>query len=189
MSDQELLKLLLEQPEYGCQQLLSEYTGLVLAICRKKLGGCCTAEDIEELASDILFEFYRKRAQISLTRGSIRSLLAVLAGRRCIDYYRAHSSGIHAMQAEDIDEKANTLPDPAMNPEETVLSAEQRRLVLEAIASLGEPDHETIMSKYYYGETAAEIAGRLSMRTGTVEMRISRAKQKLKALLRGGAGK
>lgn len=189
MNDAELLSMLQEHPEQGCQCLLEQYTGFVLAICRKKLGGCCTPEDIEELVSDILFEFYQKRTQISLERGTIRGLLAVMAGRRCIDHYRARRSGFDAMAAESLDDAADVLRDPAPDPETSLLSKEQRQTVLDAIASLGEPDHEIFISKYYYGETSAEIAGRLDMRTGAVEMRLSRAKRKLKALLERGCGK
>lgn len=189
MSDADLLNMLREQPEQGCQCLLEQYTGLVLAICRKKLGGCCTPEDIEELVSDILFEFYQKREQISLEKGTIRGLLAVMTGRRCIDHYRSRRSGLEMMQAESLDDAADTLRDTAPDPEESLLSKEQRKTVLDAIAALGEPDHEIFISKYYYGETSSEIAGRLDMRTGAVEMRLSRAKRKLKALLERGCGK
>lgn len=185
MTDTELLTELQEHPEQGCQYLLREYTGLVLAICRKKLNGCCSGEDIEELTSDILFEFYQKREQISVERGSIRGLLAVIANRRCIDYYRTlHTKGKADVQMQEMPE--DTYADTSESPEERVISAERRNTLLKAIVQLGEPDKEIIISKYYYGETSAEIAERLSMRTGTVEMRLSRARQKLKAML-GGA--
>ena len=59
VTDAELLKLLRERPDDGCTALLREYTGLVLAIVRRRLGGCtfCSAEDMEELTSDILFSY------------------------------------------------------------------------------------------------------------------------------------
>ena len=183
VTDTDLLAVLREHPEQGCRYLLEEYTGMVLAVCRKKLGGCCTDEDIEELAGDILFEFYQKREQLSADRGSIRGLLAVMAGRRCIDFYRARRS---RTEPQPLDSTEETYADAAESPEEHMLSAERRRTLLAAVAALGEPDKEIIISKYYYGETSAEIADRLSMRTGTVEMRLSRARQKLKAML-GGA--
>lgn len=185
VTDTELLTALQEHPEQGCQYLLHEYTGLVLAICRKKLNGCCTGEDIEELTSDILFEFYQKREQLSAERGSIRGLLAVMANRRCIDFYRTMRARGRA-DSQPLELPEDTYADTAETPEERVITAERRNTLLKAIAALGEPDKEIIISKYYYGETSAEIADRLSMRTGTVEMRLSRARQKLKAML-GGA--
>ena len=66
------------------------------------------------------------------------------------------------------------------------MQAEQKQLLLTAIHGLSESDQELLIRKYYCGETAAEIAGSLSLRTGTVEMRLSRARQKLRAMI-GGA--
>ena len=78
MPDEELLHLLLHNPEEGCRQLLMQYSGFVLAVVRRRIGTCCLPQEAEELVSDILFEFYQKRAQINLQRGSIRALLATL---------------------------------------------------------------------------------------------------------------
>ena len=110
MSDTELIALLQSQPEQGCKALLEQYTGLVLAICRRKLGGICTAEDIEELSSDILFEFWKKRELLSEKKGTVRALLATMADRRCIDYYR-RNAGRCAVQTVPIEELKEDLPD------------------------------------------------------------------------------
>lgn len=187
MSDADLLQLLLEQPERGCEHLLRQYTGLVLSICRNKLGGCCTNEDIEELASDILFSFWQKRKQISLEKGSIRALLSVMTVRRCIDYYR--SAGHQAQrQMQPLETVELTEADPNPDPERQAVSREQQEALHAAVEALGEPDTEIVVRKYFYGETATEIAGRLSMRVGTVEMRLTRARKKLREMLGGGDG-
>ncbi len=187
VSDADLLQLLLEQPERGCEQLLRQYTGLVLSICRNKIGGYCTNEDIEELTSDILFSFWQNREQISLQKGSIRALLSVVAVRRCIDWYRS-SRNQAQRKTQPLDSILLTESDPSPDPERQTVSQEQRAELYEAVRSLGEPDTEIVVRKYLYGETAADIARRLSMRTGAVEMRLSRARKKLKAMLEGGDG-
>lgn len=186
VTDAELLKLLRERPEEGCTALLRQYTGLVLAIVRRKLGGCtfCSAEDMEELTSDILFSFWQQRERIDPEKGSIRALLAVSASRRCIDWYRARAA---KPVSEPLEPFAETVADPALTPEDVCLTKERRQQLMQAILSLGEPDAEILIRKYYAGETASVIAERLSMRTGTVEMRISRAYQKLRNKLEGGA--
>ncbi len=186
VTDAELLKLLRERPEEGCTALLRQYTGLVLAIVRRRLGGCpfCSAEDMEELTSDILFSFWQQRERIDPEKGSIRALLAVSASRRCIDWYRARAA---KPASEPLEPYAETVADPALTPEDACLTKERRQQLMQAILSLGEPDAEILIRKYYAGETASVIAERLSMRTGTVEMRISRAYQKLRDKLGGGA--
>lgn len=175
--------MLREHPEEGCRLLLKQYTGLVLAICRRKLGGCCTAEDLEELTADILFAFYQKRDQISPEKG-IRALLTVMASRRCIDRYRSLTAKPSGSELP-LDDAADTIPDEAPAPDVQAVQNDDRRRVMQAVHALGEPDSEIIIRKYFYGETAAEIGARLSMRTGTVEMRLTRARQKLRTMLGG----
>lgn len=180
MEDAELLHALLKTPQKGCELLLHDYTGLVLAIVRRKLSDRSPQEH-EELVSDILFTFYQKREQIDLSRGSIRSLLVTMTARMCIDYYRKQKS-----IPDTLDIDADTpIADTAPTPEEHALLSERKIRLMQAIRALGEPDSSIIIWKFYFGETAQAIAKRLSMRTKTVEMRISRAKEKLRGLLGG----
>lgn len=184
MSDPELLDLLLHDPEEGCRVLLTQYTGFVLAIVRKRIGGVCSPQEMEELVSDILFDLYCRRQRIQLEKGSIKGLLATMTMHRCTDWYRQYTS----QQAKAVQVDEILLPeaaDPAYDPEEQYLHKEQCELLFAAIKQLSETDRNLIMWKYYFGETASEIAERLSMRVGAVEMRISRAKIKLRKLLGG----
>ena len=183
VSDTELITMLRDHPEEGCRMLLKQYTGLVLAICRRKLGGCLTAEDLEELTADILFAFYQKREQISPEKG-IRALLTVMASRRCIDRYRSLTAKPGGAD-QSLDDVADTLADARPAPDAQTVQNENHSALMHAVTALGEPDCEIILRKYFYGETAAEIGERLSMRTGTVEMRLTRARQKLKKMLGG----
>lgn len=185
VSDAELIKLLRTQPEEGCKALLEQYTGMVLAICRRRLGGLCTAEDIEELTSDILFMFWQKRDTLSDERGNIRALLSTMAYRRCIDYYRSNSTRL-STRTQPVEEIAEFLPDENPTPEEQAVTAERSALLMDALRRLDPADADLIIRKYYRGETAAAIAETLGMRTGTVEMRLSRIRQKLRSILEGG---
>jgi len=185
VSDTELITLLRTHPEEGCKALLDQYTGLVLSICRRRLGGVCTAEDIEELTSDILFFFWQKRDILSEEHGTIRALLSTMANRRCIDYYRSNATKL-GIKTEPVEDMAEYLPDDCPNPEEQAVSAERKTQLIDAIKQLEPQEAELIVRKYYRGETAAMIAKSLGMRTGTVEMRLSRIRQKLKELLGGG---
>ncbi len=184
MSDAELIALLRTQPEQGCKALLEQYTGLVLAICRRRLGGICTAEDIEELAGDILFAFWQKRDRLSEEKGTVRALLSTTADRRCIDYYRKIAAK-RAVQTVPIEELREELPDSALTPEEQTVRNERKAAMIRALKQLSPQDADLILRKYYRGETAAGIAADLGLRTGTVEMRLSRIRTKLRNLLGG----
>ena len=182
VNDAELLQTLQTDPERGCRCLVEQYTGTVQAVIRRKLGGVCTSEDVEELSSDILFSVWQMRERISEEKGTLRGLIVTVAGRRCIDWYRTQSS---KPERHSLDTAERVIPNVALTPEDAAVSEEQKQLMLDAINTLNEVDREILLRKYYCGETAAEIAERLSMRTGTVEMRLSRAKQKLRTVMGG----
>jgi RNA polymerase sigma-70 factor (ECF subfamily) len=182
MSDDELIRLLREDPEKGCEVLLRQYTPLVLSIARRRLSGCCTAEDIEEITADILFKCFQQRDKLSCADGSIRAYLATLTVRRCIDHYRSIAN---KPVSEPVEPLAEHLADSAQTPDEQYVTDERKRRLMDAVKALGEPDTEIILRKYYQNETAAEIAAALGMNTGAVEMRLTRARKKLKEMLGG----
>jgi len=182
LSDEKLIQLLREEPERGCEVLLRQYTPLVLSIVRRRLSGCCTAEDMEEITADILFKCWQQREKLNTAEGSIRAYLATLTVRRCIDHYRSIAN---KPASEPVEEIAEHLPDSAQTPEEHCVTTEQKQRLMDAVKALGEPDTEIILRKYYQNETAAEIAQALNMNTGAVEMRLTRARKKLKEMLGG----
>ncbi len=182
MTDAELLTLLHDRPEQGCRYLVVQYSGLVAAVIRRKLGGVCSDEDMEELVSDILFSFWQMRDRISLEKGSVRGLLVTVTSRRCVDWYRAYAN---KPERHTLDTAERIIPNAALSPEEAAMRTEEKEVLIAAINTLSEPDREILIRKYYCGETAAQIAETLSMRTGTVEMRLSRARQKLRSMIGG----
>ncbi len=184
MTDTEVLQLLKTDPAKGCRMLVQEYTGFVMSIARRKIGGICSDDELEELTNDVLFAFYLKRDRLAVEKGSVRGLLATMTTRRCVDRYRKYSAQ-PVQTALQEEEQQNDPFGAVLSPEEQYLQKERCNALIAAINALGEPDRSIILWKYYFGETAAEIADRLSMRVGTVEMRISRAKKKLRKAMGG----
>jgi hypothetical protein len=58
MTDSEIIKLLKKDAEQGLAELMQSYTGLVCSVI-KGASPLFSAEDIEELAGDVFFDFYR----------------------------------------------------------------------------------------------------------------------------------
>lgn len=73
--------------------------------------------------------------------------------------------------------------DAAPSVEEAVLLAEQRRLLLAAVESLGDRDRDVVSCRYLVGLGEAETARVLGCRVGTVKSRSSRALARLRTLL------
>lgn len=69
------------------------------------------------------------------------------------------------------------------NVVEAAESDERRRIVMQAVKDLGEPDSTIIVQQYFYNRTAKDIGKQVAMTSAAVQKRSSRARQKLKALL------
>ncbi len=71
-------------------------------------------------------------------------------------------------------------------PEPSAISAEQRRIVREAVERLPDIYREAVMLHYYSGLSCADIAQLTGAAEGTVKSRISRARTQLLQLLKEG---
>ena len=60
---------------------------------------------------------------------------------------------------------------------------ELRRILLDQIEALGEPDSTILIEKFYYNKTSSEIAERVSMTASSVRSRCTRAMQRLRTSL------
>jgi RNA polymerase sigma-70 factor (ECF subfamily) len=81
---------------------------------------------------------------------------------------------------------SNVVQDPerwTVNPMDEVDRREKSRKVAEAIASLDEASRLVVTMRYYEDLSSKEIAERLEMTPAAVDMRLSRARKVLKAML------
>jgi len=168
----ELMDLLDRNPELGLE-----------CIIHTKVSTVGTEEDIHECVSDVFMDFFLKKESMDQSKGSVKGYLAVIAKHKGIDLYRKLSRA--AGRSTDYKENWESLEDTRVNLEQSVIAREEKSLILGALNSLGEPDREIIIRKYYFGQKTKEIAGMLNLRENTVDKKISRGLKKLKILLGG----
>lgn len=181
--DFELLKELNTDPNRAMESIIEQYTGLVYSIINSKISSVGTAEDVKECVSDVFMEFYRKARQMNTVESSIKGFLIVIAKYKGIDLFRSLAGT--AGRSVNMDETYEQLADNKLNPEQEVILKEQRKFLLQAIESLGEPDREIFIRKYFLGQRTKEIADALYLRDNTVDKKISRGLKKLRILLGG----
>ena len=186
MQDNELVELIKANPNKGLGILMSEYMGLVCTIVRDKLATVCDEFEMEACSSDIFIEFYNGIDKYTEAKGSVKSFLCVIAKRRAIDIFRKKSKEFGNVSIDN-EEAGVVIPD-STNIEEGYISKEQKKELLAAVEKLGEPDHEIIVRKYYFGESTRDIAERLTMTISAVDTRASRALKKLRGMLQGMMG-
>ena len=181
MQDKELIELIKTNPNVGLDKLMKDYMGLICTIVREKLHSVCDEFEMESCASDVFVEFYNNIDKYTEEKGSIKSFICVIAKRRAIDIFRSKSKEFGNVSMDD-DEAYVSVPDN-VDIEASYISNEQKKELLEAINSLGEPDHEIIVRKFYLGESSKQISERLSMTVTAIDTRSSRALKKLKKIL------
>lgn len=176
-SDHEIMQLLRQTPSKGIEILMDQYSGLIYYIVRGKLGD--RTEDIEECVSDVFVEFYNKFQELELEKGSIKAYLATMATRRAIDRYRK----LAGKDSSNFDEMEEFYGDDSVEPENMTMEAEKRKLLLNEIKNLGEPDDMIMYRRYYLSQSVKEIAEDLGMKSNSVSKRISRALDTLRSRL------
>lgn len=179
MTEQELCKRLQTKPEDALPVLIDRYSGLVVSVLRAKGGNLLQKEDLEELASDCFLALYEQRERIDLSKGSIASLLCVIAQRRVVDFLRKQNRlpQRHPLGDDDI-YAAAVQPDPTQ-------ALADREALLKAVRDLGHPDADIIFRKYYLRQTHKQIGDALGLSENAVTKRLRRSLTKLKCKVEG----
>ncbi len=179
--EEKILVLLEKKPEKGLEKLMNMYTGLVYTIVYNKLNPFCTKEDIEECVSSVFFEVYEKRFSIDLAKGTLKAFLAVMAKRRAIDVFRRKEKDIGKIVS--LEQCEADKQEKLIDMEVTSHDNETKNMVIESINSLGEPDSEIFIRKYYFGQSTKIIANILGLKENTVDKKVSRGLVKLRKIL------
>jgi RNA polymerase sigma-70 factor (ECF subfamily) len=181
MTGNELKELLEASPGECHRQLMKEYGRYVYAIVFNKLRSCGTREDIEECFCDVFTDIFLRFEYDEKYVSDIRGYIGTLAKRKAIDRFRTLSAAdLHNAHADE-EEMAELVSD--ISVDELVDGSELRRILLQKIKELGEPDSTILMQKFYYERSSAEIAKTVSMTASSVRSRITRAMGKLRIKL------
>ena len=181
MTDEQVRGLLESSPEKAHRLIFDEYYNYVYTIVFNRLRSTGSREDIDECVSDVFSDIFLKYNARSGSSGDIKGYVASVAKRRAIDMYRRLCAGKIVSVPIDGEEAIGLASGEKVD--ELAEKAETGRALLDAVSSLGEPDSTIIMQKYYYGRSSNEIADIVSMKPDAIRKRLSRAMEKLKAIL------
>lgn len=181
ISDIELLSLLHNRPEAGLKVMMDNYMALIYTIVFNKLSGIYSKEDIEECVSDVFFEVFHYKNRIDLEKGSIKAFLAIIAKRKAIDMYRKNKNNSH-IPIDDVSQELFSVVDDVAD---SILLKESNSVLIDAIKSLGEPDSEIIIRKFYLYQSSKDISKDIGLKVNTIDKKVSRCMQKLKKVLGG----
>jgi RNA polymerase sigma-70 factor (ECF subfamily) len=162
-------------------QLYDESSSLVYSVALRMLGD---AADAQEVTLDVYMQVWRTSATYDPNRGKATAWLVTLARSRAID--RLRSRGGRDRRELPILQSEEMRSDSA-SPELVTDTAQRRRRIIAALATLSREQREAIELAFFSGLTHRELAERLGQPLGTVKTRIRLGMMKLREQLEGYA--
>ncbi len=180
MTHEEFRRELGVSAEQAHRRLFEIYCGYVYTIVFNRLRSCASREDIEECVCDVFADVYIYYDGSKDVSGDISGFIGTVARRRAAAVFR-RSLGRTAPVS--LDDDAVQQVSSGQDVEAETGDNERRRVLLDRIDELGEPDSTIIIHKYYYGRSAKEIAEMVSLPPENVRVRSGRAVRKLRESL------
>jgi RNA polymerase sigma-70 factor (ECF subfamily) len=154
-----------------------EHAGLVYGLARRVTRDEELARDITQ---DVFAYFWEQPDRVDLSRGALRSYLAMLAHRRAVDEVRRYEARARA-------ETASGPPEAEEGPETQVVAEAARnwggKQLSELLGTLSAEQREAVHLAYYEGLTYVQVANKLGIPEGTAKYRLRAALTRLRTLL------
>jgi RNA polymerase sigma-70 factor (ECF subfamily) len=180
LDDEELMQRLAYRDLWAFRALYDRYGSLVYSAALRVLRDPQVAED---MVQEIFLRIWRKPDSYVAERGRFATWLTSVTRNRAVDEIRSRGRRFRYETASP-EEQERELPGPDTNdPALTAEHADQRRLILAALAQIPAEQRQIIELAYFGGLTQQEIADRLCQPLGTVKTRIRLGMQKLRAAL------
>jgi RNA polymerase sigma-70 factor, ECF subfamily len=134
--------------------------------------------DAEEVAADVLWQLWREASRFDRSRGSVGAWVMMTVRSRAIDRLRARKSR---------EPRGDNSAEPSFvnDPSNEIHSAEQRRKVEGALATLNDGERDLLRLAYFSDLSQSEIAERTSIPLGTVKSRMRSGLIRLRDALAG----
>jgi RNA polymerase sigma-70 factor (ECF subfamily) len=180
LDDEELMQRLVYRDLRAFRALFDRYGNLVYSAALRVVRDAQIAED---MVQEIFLRIWRKPDSYVAQRGRFVTWLTSVTRNRAVDEIRSRGRRFRYETASP-EEQERELPAPDTNdPALTAELADQRRLIVAALAQIPQEQRQIIELAYFGGFTQQEIAQRLSQPLGTVKTRIRLGMQKLRVAL------
>lgn len=162
-------------------QIVDQYQTMVYRVCRRILGDAERAEDVTQ---DTFVKAYSSLDQYH--GGSFKSWLARIATNRCYDVLRSERRRpATSLDAEPVETQPRWSVEPAAENPDSYADRSQLSAYLErALSELPDDQRDVIILADIHGYRYDEIAQAVDASVGTVKSRISRARARLREMLR-----
>ena len=140
-------------------------------------------EDAKDISQEVFLKAYRSLSNFD-ERSAFSTWLYRITHNTCIDEMRKRKGKQSFSLEEELEHEEGSMQrqiaDEGYTPEESLLRAEQRNEILQALDNLSEEHKAAIVLRDVKGLSYEEIAEILEVTLGTVKSRISRGRNQLK---------
>lgn len=180
MSDEKIVRLLLEKDEAGLTELKKKYEKLLFYLAEKVLGH--NGRDIEECVNDTYLKIWNNVSSFDTSKAEFKTYIKMILRNTAINRLRDLARTESNLNKSDINDIAKEYIDYRQNVEQHVVNKEIIAEVNSIIAGLEKKDRELIIRRYYYMQSSRDIARYMRMTTSSVDSRLSRLRRKMKSV-------
>ena len=142
------------------------------------------SEDAQDIAQEVFLKAYRSLANFD-ERAAFSTWLYRITHNTCIDEMRKRKGKQTYSLEEELESEDGSMQrqvaDAGDTPEESLLRAEQKSEILQALDTLSAEHKAAVILRDIRGMSYEEIAEIIELPMGTVKSRISRARNQMKA--------
>ena len=180
LDDEELMRRLSYRDLEAFRALYDRYGDLVYSTTLRIVRDVHLAQD---MVQEIFLRLWRKPDSFVAQRGRFSTWLTSVARNRAVDEIRSRNRRYRHETASP-EQQEREFPDAEeKDPALTAELADQRRLIVAALAGLPLEQRQAIELAYFRGLTQQEIAAALKQPLGTVKTRVRLGMQKLRVAL------
>ena len=176
-SDASLLARVLAGDETALAAVYDRYAGLVYGLARRVTRDAYLAQDITQ---EVFAYFWELPDRVDLTKGTLRSYLAVVAHRRAVDEVRRSE---RRTRIETTTFSVEVTEGPELEVVDAAACEWRRRHIADVLAKLPEEQRRAVSLAYYEGQTYVQVARTLGIPEGTAKSRLRLALGRLRVLL------
>lgn len=175
-----LIKRAIQGDNDAFESLMSAYERKIYGLCLRMMGN---RQDGEDAAQEAMVRIWQKLPQYR-GEAAFSTWVYRVTASACTDAIRKRSlraqPSLEAMREEGFEPQ-----DGAPTPQQAVENSERREAMQRAIAGVPEQMRSVFLLRDVHGLSVEETARALNVSSGTVKSRLSRAREKIAAALRG----
>jgi RNA polymerase sigma-70 factor (ECF subfamily) len=176
-ADAPLLARIRAGDETALAAIYDQHAGLVYGLARRVTRDAYLAQDITQEVFTYLWELPER---VDLSKGTLRSYLAVVAHRRAVDEVR-RSERRSRIETASLTFEVQDGPEPEVV--ESAAAEWRKKQIADVLAQLPEEQRTAVSLAYYEGQTYTQVARTLGIPEGTAKSRLRLALGRLRTLL------